>query len=98
MRWKNDLPQGGLAETAKPLRRPFQCVVQAWHARHNKTTESPCHSTKTLYWVLQTTPTYYKVRQRTTQYHIYVLLPIPYYKVLRSNTKYFKAPLQSAQK
>lgn len=29
--------------TAKPVRRPFQCAVQPWDARHKTTTESPCH-------------------------------------------------------
>ena len=55
--------------TAKLLRCPFQCAVQLWDAKHNETTESPCHSTTTphskvitIYYVLQSTTPYYEVK------------------------------------
>ncbi len=54
--------------TAKPLRRPFQCAVKPWDAKHNKATESPSHSTTTPYYdkVLLRT---YKVLLRTIKYY-----------------------------
>ena len=76
----------GAHVTAKPLRRPFQCPVRPWDARHKNTTESPCHST--------TTPYYKELLCITTFYsgispYYKLLLQYPVYKILPNTTKYY---------
>ena len=92
----------GARVTAKPVRRPFQCAVQPWDARHKKTTDSPCHRTTTRYYkelvrttmfhsgttpvLLSTTKCY----SGTTPYYKVRLRTIPYYSALQSSTPYYK--------
>ena len=76
----------GAHVTVKPLRRPFQCPVRPWDARHKNTTESPCHST--------TTPYYKELLCITTFYsgispYYKLLLQYPVYKILPNTTKYY---------
>ena len=77
--------------TAKPVRRPFQCAVQPWDARHKKTTESPYYSeiqsTTPYYKVRLCTTPYYKVRFRTSK--LGRLTPCS--KVLLCTTKYYSS-------
>ena len=69
---------------AKPVRRPFQCAVQPWDARHKKTAEIPCHRTTTWHYkeLLRTTP----VLLRTTKYCKILQNTTP---VLLGATKYY---------
>ena len=51
------------------VRRPFQCAVQPWDARHKKTTESPCHTTTTRYYKVLLRLRCYSVLRRATKYY-----------------------------